>query len=141
MFGAELDLKKMKEAREEEMEYVRKMHLYDKVPISECRRATGRMQITVRWIDINKGDGDIPNYRSRIVAREMNIYKRRDLFAATPPLEALKAIMSTTVSAHKGEVIMENDISRIFFNVKLERDVYVQPPEENRKVGEENMCG
>ena len=72
----------VKEARREEMEYVRKMHPYDKVHISECKRATGKMPITVRWIDINKGDKDKPNYRSRIVARELNTYKRDDLFAA-----------------------------------------------------------
>ena len=42
------------------MEYVRKMHLYDKVPIAECKRATGKLAITVRWIDINKGDQEHP---------------------------------------------------------------------------------
>ena len=74
--GAELDPKMVKAARQEEIEYVRKMHLYDKVPISECKRATGRMPITVRWIDINKGDQDKPNYRSRVVARETDIHKK-----------------------------------------------------------------
>ena len=60
------------------------MQLYDKVPINECKRATGKMPITVRWIDINKGDNEKPNYRSRLVARELNTHKRDDLFAATP---------------------------------------------------------
>ena len=86
------------------------MQLYDKVPINECKRATGKMPITVRWIDINKGDNEKPNYRSRLVARELNTHKRDDLFAATPPLEALKIILSMTASSNRGEVIMVNDI-------------------------------
>ena len=84
--GAELDPNMVREARREEIEYVRKMHLYDKVHINECKRTTGKMPIIVRWIDINNGDKEKPNYRSSVVARELNIHKREDLFAATPPL-------------------------------------------------------
>ena len=141
MSGAELDPAMVKGARKEAMEYVRKMHLYDKVHIAECKRATGKMPITVRWIDINKGDEEHPNYRSRIVVREINTCKRDDLFAATPPLEALKVILSTTATANKGEVVMINDISRAFFHAKVERDVYIQLPEEDRNKGEEHLCG
>ena len=82
--GAELDPKLVKKARAEEVEYVHKMNLYDKVPTSECYQKTGRAPIIVRWIVINKGDKQQPNYRSRLVAREINTYKRDDLFAATP---------------------------------------------------------
>ena len=116
------------------------MHLYDKVQISECKRMTGRMPITVRWIDTNKGDKEKPNYRSRVVARELNTHKRDDLFAATPPLEALKVILSMTAFANKGEVVTINDMSRAFFHAKTERDVYIQLPEEDGGVGEEHMC-
>ena len=139
--GATLDPKLVRQARQEEMDYVHKMRLHDKVHTSECRRITGKPPITVRWIDINKGDKECPNYRSRIVAREINTYKRDDLFAATPPLEALKVILAMTASANKGEVIMVNDISRAFFHAKVERDVYIQLLDEDKKAGEENMCG
>ena len=115
------------------------MHLYDKVPISDCKRATGEMQIIVR--DINKGDCENPSYMSRIVAREIHTYKRDDLFAAIPPLEAFRAIISMTATANKGEVIMVNDISRAFFHANVERDVYVQLPQEDQKVGEEHLSG
>ena len=141
VFGAELNPKMVKEARKEEIEYVNKMHLYDKVPITECRRVTCKMPIIVRWIDVNKGDNDNPNYRSRIVAREINTHKREDLFAATPPLEALKIILSMIATANKGEVVMVNDISRAFFHAKVEREVYVELPAEDRKPGEEHLCG
>ena len=89
--GAELDPKEVKRARAEEVEYVRKMKLYTKVPIDECYKKTGKAPITVRWIDINKGDKLNPNYRSRLVAREINTHKRDDLFAGTPPLDRLRA--------------------------------------------------
>ena len=75
------------------------------------------------------------------MAREINTNRRDDLFAATPPLEALKTILSMTATANKGEVIMVNDISRAFFNAKVERDVFVQLPGEDRWRGEEGMCG
>ena len=107
--GAELDLKSVRKARQEEIDYVRKMRLYDKVAIEECYRVTGHAPITVRWIDINKGDIEHPNYRSIFVARDINTHKRGDLFAATPPLEALKAIFPIASTANRGEFIMTND--------------------------------
>ena len=84
VFGAELNPKAIRQARKEEIDYVRKMKLYSKVPIRERYRVIGKAPISVRWIDINKGDVEAPNYRSRFVAREINIHKREDLFAATP---------------------------------------------------------
>ena len=38
--GAALDPKEAKRARREEIEYVHKMQLYDKVPVEECLRMT-----------------------------------------------------------------------------------------------------
>ena len=75
------------------------------------------------------------------MAREINTYKRDDLFAATPPLEALKMVLSMTATANKGEIIMVNDISRAFFHARVKKDVYVQLPNEDRGPGEEQLCG
>ena len=84
--GAELDASAVRKARAEEVEYVRKLELYTKVPLEECYAKSGRGPIIVRWIDINKGDHSNPNCRSRLVAREIDASKRDDLFAGTPPL-------------------------------------------------------
>ena len=46
-----------------------------------------------------------------------------------------------TAYANKGEVIMVNDITRAFFHAKVELDVFIQLLDEDRKVGEERMCG
>ena len=109
--------------------------------MSECLKKTARQPIGVRWIDINKGDNDQPNYRSRLVAREINTHKGEDVFAATPPLEAIKAILLRTATASKGEVVMVNDISRAYFHARTKRDVYVQLADEDRLPNEAGMCG
>ena len=56
--GASLDPKAVKAARAEEINYVKKMGLYIKVLVSERLKQTGHRPISVRWIDINKGDKD-----------------------------------------------------------------------------------
>ncbi len=85
----------------------------------------------MRWIDINKGDVDNPNYRSRLVAREIKRDSRTDLFAATPPLEAMKLVLSMLASNNHGECLMVNDVSRAFFCAPAKRQVFVELPEED----------
>ena len=87
--------------------------------------------ITVRWIDINKGDAVDTNYRSRLVAREIKTDIRPDLFAATPPLEAMKIILSMLASGNKGGTLMVNDVSRAFFCAPARRQVFVELPTED----------
>ncbi len=72
--------------------------------------------IKVRWIDINKGDTENPEYRSRLVAKEIKKDSREDLFAATPPLEALKILfrlaMTEGIGVEKGK---ENEGMKLEF--------------------------
>ena len=96
--GEKLDPELVRRAREEEMEEVRKHGLYEKRTIEECMRMTGKKPIGVRWVDVNKGDSVNPDYRSRLVAKEIKVNKREDLFAATPPLEAKKLLFSMAVT-------------------------------------------
>ena len=98
MKNRELDPRKVVEARAEEIKYVRKMNLYHKVPRSLCKKVTGKAPIQTMWIDTNKGDEYNPRYRSRLVAKEIKKDSRTDLFAATPPLEALRMIVSCAAS-------------------------------------------
>ena len=139
--GAQLDPKVVRGARQEEVEYIHKMNLYSKVPIKECYNKTNKGPISVRWIDINKGDADRPNYRSRLVAREINTHKRDDFFVATPPLEALKLLLSMVASGNEGELVMINNVGRAVFHAKATRDVFVQLPPEDQLLGEEQFCG
>ena len=113
--GAQLDPKAVRRTRSEEVSYIHNMNLYSKVPIADCYQKTHNAPISVRWVDISKGDTECFNYRSRLVAREINTYKRDDLFVVTPPLEALTLLLSMVTSGDTAEVVMVNDVSRAFF--------------------------
>ena len=71
---------------------------YDKRPISECWHVTGKAPIGCRWIDINEGDDEHPDDRSRLAAKETNQSPSDEMFAATPPLEAKKMLFSMAVT-------------------------------------------
>ena len=85
-----LDKETVDEARRKELEEFSNHGVYEKVPLQECYDNTGKSPIGIRWVDINKGDSKSPDYRSRLVAKEINTGRRDDLFAAMPPLEAIK---------------------------------------------------
>ena len=61
MSGAELDPKAVRRARGEEIDYVRKMDLYNKVFIKQCYERICKGPISIRWIDINTGHSANPN--------------------------------------------------------------------------------
>ena len=116
----------------------------DKVPIEESYRVTGKAPIRSRWIDINKGDDANPEYRSRLVAKEINRSPSDEMFAATPPLEAKKMLFSLAVTglannrAHnfKGvQKLLFIDVRRAYFYAPARRDVFVALPDEDSKAG------
>jgi len=83
--GKELDPTGVRKAREEEINEYKQHGVYEKGPIEQCWERTDKAPIPVRWIDINKGDKLNPEYRSRLVAKEIKMDNREDLFAATSP--------------------------------------------------------
>ena len=93
--------------------------------------------IKVKWVDINKGDTEREEYRSRLVAMEIAFNKREDLFAATPPLEAKKMLFALFASKEK-MCLDFVDVSRAYFHAKARRKLYVELPPED---AEEGMCG
>ena len=72
-------------ARKQELEYFNSKLVWEKRPIAEARRVTGKPPITVRWVDVNKGDNTCPNVRSRLVARQIRQAGEDAIFAPTPP--------------------------------------------------------
>ena len=64
----------------------------------------GKGPIGTGCLDINKGDEDNPNLRSRLVGQEFNTAPDGTLYAATPPLELLMIIISIS----KDENVVEN---------------------------------
>ena len=97
----QLDLQKVKEARKEEVDYMVKKGIWDVVDWKECRVRTGKEPVSVKWVDTDKGiDGQV-KVRSRLVARDFKGKDRADheeLFAATPPLEMLRLLISRTAT-------------------------------------------
>ena len=82
-----------------------------------------------------------------MVAKDIQKDDRDDLFAATPPLEALKLIMSLAMTEGIGDEKGKEeqgmkldfiDIRRAFFHAPARRNIYVDLPEED---GQEGMCG
>ena len=67
--GQMLDTELVREARRKELEYFAAKNVWTLRPIAEARKATGKPPITVRWVDVNKGDDVQPNIRSRVVAQ------------------------------------------------------------------------
>ena len=84
MTGMKLDAGNVKEARAKEVGYVRDRRVYEKIPRAQAMRNKWKV-VQVRWIDINEGDDENPNYRSRIVGQEFNNDPMEGLFAGTTP--------------------------------------------------------
>ena len=78
---------------------MKKISVYTVVPTAEAYQVTGKGPIGTRVIDVNKGDANNPNYRSRFVAMD---FKKgspsTELFAGMPPLEAKNFLLSLAVN-------------------------------------------
>ena len=138
------------------MKYFVDKDVWTKRPRQEAFDKMGKAPITVRWVDVNKGDDDQPNYRSRLVAREIRRKGEDSIFAPTPPLEALRAILSLTATqefwpediwhADPGSELRLQvstiDISRAYFNARTKDSdpVYVELPPEDPDFGK-GLCG
>ena len=140
MSGTELNKEDAVEARRKELEFFKKLGVYTKV-----KKEEGMKIISTKWLDVNKGDDKNKNYRARLVGREIAFDKRDDLFAATPPLESLRTILSICSSnqnssnAKDNFVIMSNDVKRAYFYAPATRPIYIRIPDEDKEVGDEGQ--
>ena len=137
--GVELLPDGVKRARQEEMVYFKTLGVYKVVPRTHQKLTGGKIAST-RWVDTNKGDSLNPDYRSRLVGREFNVAKDDTLYAATPPLEALRMVLSDAATWVKGKGkarkhVMVNDVRRAYFYAKASRDIYIEIPSEDPEAG------
>ena len=90
---------------------------------------------------MNKGDATDTNCRSRLVGREFNVGCDDALYAATPPLEAIRVVISHAATHSKGGA---HDLRRAYFYAKIHRDVYIElPPEDEmhgKMLGKLKLC-
>ena len=84
----ELDPENVEEAKLDEVHFMQEKRLWDVVPWPK-----DGCPVSVRWVDVVMGDGST---RSRLVARDFRGLGRHrdDLVAATPPLEAVRAVLA-----------------------------------------------
>ena len=136
--SAALDPQMVWDARKLEMKFFDDMGVYKRIKRSEMVSAGGKT-IKTMWIDINKGDIEKPNYRSRLVGKEFRTHPDDSLYASTPPLEALRLIVSraATKNGRTGKMrqIMINDVSRAYFYAAATRDAYIDLPNEDAQAG------
>ena len=131
--GQELDPLLVEAARRRELEYFESKEVWEITSMKHAIQQGGRKPISVRWVDVNKGDDDAPNIRSRLVAREIRAPGTVSIFAPTPPLEALRTILRLATTRLPGESwkhwgskhddrmqIRLIDISRAYFNAKVD---------------------
>ena len=129
--GQLLDPALCRAARKKEMDFVREKGLWIKRTIKECWSRTGAPPVTVRWVETNKGDDEHPNVRSRLVAKEFNNKKCDDLFAGTPPVEAMRAIISMAASLTPlafVEMIINSKSILSGTSVKASKDLFTLVP-------------
>ncbi len=145
----------VRKAREEEMAYLVSKGVWEKVPRAEALRRQGKPPITVKWVDVNEGDDEHPKYRSRLVAREVRRAWEATVFSPTPPLEALRTVLSFAATDFEGRAkhvrdptserrtqVSVIDIKRAYFNAKTddEHPTYVELPAEDPDHGQ-GLCG
>jgi len=136
--GSTLPRKETIAARKEEIEFLDDWHVWELAPIAEAHERTGKGPLGGRWVDHNKGDEASPLIRSRYVAQEIARYKDESLFAATPPLEALRMLISDVATFRPVEYkILMIDVRKAHLHAEAVREVYVHLPPEIRKPG---MC-
>jgi len=137
--GLQLDPTLTRKARESELEFLNKLGTWLVVPRQQAID-DGYKVIGTRWVECNKGDAASPNVRSRLVAQEtkrVSSIAPEDVaatFAATPPLEALRYLLSLAMTlpppAGDDWVLVFIDISRAHPNCKVLRKIYTELPPE-----------
>ena len=130
--GKCLDLSKVREARQEEIEYMKLKGIWADVDRDESSSKTGKKPVSVKWVDTNKGS----EIRSRHVARdfrEKSDKDRQDLFAAAPPLELKRMLLSKDASLYrsgKRRKLLFIDVKKAHLNPVCDQDVCFELPEE-----------
>ena len=135
--GAILDPELVRKARAEELAWLKKECVYERVPLSQAK---GDL-LKIKWLDINKGDHDNPKVRSRLVAKEIKKAKPKemqlegaDTFSSTPPVETVFALFSLFMTEEKGmdkKMMGTWDISRAHFMGTAAREIYMTLPPED----------
>ena len=96
--------------------------MYTRVPREVCPHESVRAPIKTGWAETDKDQPGKPNVRARWVAKEYKKHARPELYASTPPLEALKVVLSEIATGERGgKVVALVDVRRAYFYVPARR--------------------
>ena len=143
--GGFIEVADLRTARREEIGFMQRRGIWTEVPEAECRQRTGKAPVSVRRVDVNKGSAENPEIRCRLAARDFKgQYEkdREDLFAATPPLEAKRALISRAATRRRSGTcrkLLFIDARKAHLNPSCTEDVYIELPEEVGAV--KGICG
>ena len=120
-------------ARREEVEHIGRHKMYTRFSRETCLRETGRAPIKTGWAETDRGQPEKPNVRARRVAKEYKTNARPELYASTPPLEALKVVPEFATGERGGKVVALIDVHEegCLSNCCL----------KDYQPGDEHMCG
>ena len=108
-----------------------------RVPVGECVFHT---VIKTRWVDTNNGDERSPEFRCRLVAKEVKKRNNTEeesanFFASTPPLEAVRFLISEDMTKRGSRnnrplKLSFIDVKKAHLCSEVLREWYVEPPPE-----------
>ena len=103
-------------------------HVWRGVSLQAARADRHGKILNGRWVLSNKGDLSMPDCRARYVACEVNTFDDASYFAATPPLEAKRMLLSQfaskrTLNGHPLKLHFA-DARKAYFNGKPGRNLY-----------------
>ena len=123
------------DAKRKEMERVTRMKVYRVVTRESMRRYEEGKMLSIKWVITNRGTEEEPIAKARLVAREFNTGdKRGELFAGTPGLMAMRAVISRAMTKHVNgtrRAIMLADVTAAFLYGDARKSMYVELPPED----------
>eukprot|EP00971_Amphidinium_carterae_P229804 4560138-Amphidinium_carterae.3 len=120
-------------ARSEELADYAAMDVYKKISVEEAMMLTGTKPVSSRWKDINKGDRDHIQVRSRLIGREFKKLGVDSLFTATPPWMSFRAVFSPFMTRRcknkrTDKVMLLLDVKRAFLSTPTRSTLCVTHP-------------
>ncbi len=86
-------------------------------------------------MDVNKGDERAPVVRCRYAAKDFANGKNDELFAATPPLEALRLLLVHVAGQNRTEKVLVVDARKVHLHAHVDRPIFVELPPEVARPG------
>ena len=114
--GGWLDPELCAKARREEVEYIRRHRCTRGSPEKRAYMKREGHPPRQDWAETDKAQPGKLNARARWVAKEYKTHARPELYASTPPLEALKIELSEIATGKRGgKVVALIDVRRAYF--------------------------